>query len=435
MNRIFRMLVPLLISVWVFSACGGAPAAQSPTESPAAPAVESATAPTEASTAAPTVTPATAVLVAAPMANLTEGCVTDYDPDVDYFPEKITLSDSVGWTIAYANNYKVITVLNPWRDADVQFRYVLVQCGTPPPADVGDAQVIEAPIDTIVTMSTTQLPHLNELDLLDRLIGVDNFRFINTPAVVQKIEAGELVEIGGGSEVNVEQAIDLDPDLIMTYGVGNPENDAHPKLIEAGLQVALNSEYMETSPLGRAEWIKFTGAFFNQEAAATAVYDNIAERYNEIAAQARDVSDKPPVFTGAPFQGTWSMPGGNSYVARLLADAGADYLWANDDSTGSQQLSFEAVFERAQDANFWLNTSSWQSLADGLAADERFAEFSAFQNGNVFNNNVRLNENGGNDYWETGVTNPHLVLADLIKIFHPELLPDHELYFYQQLEP
>jgi iron complex transport system substrate-binding protein len=369
------------------------------------------------------------------MANLTEGCVTDYDPDVDYFPEKITLSDSVGWTIAYANNYKVITVLNPWRDADVQFRYVLVQCGTPPPADVGDAQVIEAPIDTIVTMSTTQLPHLNELDLLDRLIGVDNFRFINTPAVVQKIEAGELVEIGGGSEVNVEQAIDLDPDLIMTYGVGNPENDAHPKLIEAGLQVALNSEYMETSPLGRAEWIKFTGAFFNQEAAATAVYDNIAERYNEIAAQARDVSDKPPVFTGAPFQGTWSMPGGNSYVARLLADAGADYLWANDDSTGSQQLSFEAVFERAQDANFWLNTSSWQSLADGLAADERFAEFSAFQNGNVFNNNVRLNENGGNDYWETGVTNPHLVLADLIKIFHPELLPDHELYFYQQLEP
>ncbi|MCG8351342.1 MAG: ABC transporter substrate-binding protein [Chloroflexales bacterium] len=435
MSRIFWIAALIITNMWGLSACGGTPATQSPTDSPVAPAVELATVPTETSPAAPTVTPVTTAVAAAPMANLTEGCVTDYDPDVDYFPAKITISDSTGWEIEYANNYKVITVLNPWRDADLQFRYVLVQCGTPPPTDVHDAQVIETPINTIITMSTTQLPHLNELDLLDRLIGVDNFRFINTPAVVQKIEAGELVEIGGGGEVNVEQAIDLEPDLIMTYGVGNPENDAYPKLIEAGLKVVLNSEYMETSALGRAEWIKFTAAFFNQEAAATTVYDTIAERYNEIAAQARNLSDKPTVFTGAPFQGTWYMPGGNSYVAQLLADAGAAYLWADDESTGSQHLSFEAVFESAQDADFWLNTGSWQSLADGLAADERFAEFSAFQNGQVFNNNVRLNENGGNDYWETGVTNPHLVLADLLKIFHPELLPDHELYFYQQLEP
>jgi iron complex transport system substrate-binding protein len=431
-----RRMVALLLII-ALAACGAQPAAQAPTEAPAP-----TTAPTTppAPTAVPTEPPAptaapTVAVLEQPVANLTEGCVTDYDPEIDYFPEKVTLSDSVGWTIEYFNNYKLITVLNPWRNADVQFRYVLVQCGTPPPAEVGDAQVIEVPVKTIVTMSTTQLPHLNTLGLLDRLVGVDSFQYINTPAVVELVEADKLVEIGSGAEVNVELAIDLEPDLIMTYAVGSPESDSHPKLIEAGLKVALNSEYMETSPLGRTEWIKFTGAFFNQEAAATQAYADLAERYAAMAALTRDVSERPTVFTGAPFRGTWYMPGGKSYVAQLLADAGADYLWAEDDSTGSQQLSFEEVFERAQGADYWLNTSSWQSLADALAADERFAQFSAFQTGNVFNNNARLNPNGGNDYWETGVTNPDLVLADLIRILHPELLPDHELFFYQQLQP
>jgi iron complex transport system substrate-binding protein len=431
-----RRMVALLLII-ALAACGAQPAAQAPTEAPA-PTTAPTTAP--APTAVPTEPPAptaapTVAVLEQPVANLTEGCVTDYDPEIDYFPEKVTLSDSVGWTIEYFNNYKLITVLNPWRNADVQFRYVLVQCGTPPPAEVGDAQVIEVPVKTIVTMSTTQLPHLNTLGLLDRLVGVDSFQYINTPAVVELVEADKLVEIGSGAEVNVELAIDLEPDLIMTYAVGSPESDSHPKLIEAGLKVALNSEYMETSPLGRTEWIKFTGAFFNQEAAATQAYADLAERYAAMAALTRDVSERPTVFTGAPFRGTWYMPGGKSYVAQLLADAGADYLWAEDDSTGSQQLSFEEVFERAQGADYWLNTSSWQSLADALAADERFAQFAAFQTGNVFNNNARLNPNGGNDYWETGVTNPDLVLADLIRILHPELLPDHELFFYQQLQP
>jgi iron complex transport system substrate-binding protein len=419
----FSLSLLLGLSALLFAACGTAPAPIAPAAPTVAPAEPAGLPATEASAPAD-----------APQANLTDSCVEHYDPAVDYFPEKITIEDSVGWTVEYFNHYKVVTVLNPWRDAEVDFRYVLLQCGTPPPDDVGDAQVIEVPIDTIVTMSTTHLPHLSKLGLLDRLLAVDAFQYINTPEVVALIEAGELQEIGSGSEINVELAIDLQPDMIMTYGVGSPENDSHPVLIEAGLKVAMNAEYMETTPLGRAEWVKFTGLFFNEEAAATSAYNDIAGRYRDIAALTATIAERPAVFTGAPFQGTWYMPGGNSYVAALLADAGAAYLWADDDSIGSQQLSFEAVFERAADAEFWLNTSSWQSLADGLAADERFAAFAAFENGNVFNNNARLNPNGGNDYWETGVTNPDLVLADLIAIFHPDLLPEHEFVFYQQLQ-
>lgn len=433
MKHIVRWIV-LVLMVIALIACGGQQAAApSPTGAPTTPT----NAPTSVPATTPTVAPAPAPTVATlevPTANLTEGCVTDYDPEIDYFPEKVTLTDSVGWTIEYFNNYKVITVLNPWRDADVRFRYVLVQCGTPPPDDTGDALVIEVPVQSIVTMSTTHLPHLKELGLLDRLIGVDSFLYINTPEVRQKIEAGELVEIGGGGQVNVEQAIDLQPDLIMTYGVGNPEFDAHPKLLEAGLTVVLNSEYMETSPLGRAEWIKFTAAFFNREAKATEVYNAIAARYMEMSTKARNVVNKPTVFTGTPYKGTWFVPGGKSYIAQLLADAGATYLWADDPSTGSQPLSFEEVFERARDADFWLNPGMWTSLTEAKAEDERFTRFSAYQKGNVFNNNKRINENGGNDYFESGVTNPDIVLADLIRIFHPELLPDHELYFFRRLE-
>jgi len=370
-----------------------------------------------------------------PLTNLTDECVTEFDPEVDYFPEKVTLEEATGWKIEYFNHYKIITVLNPWRDADVQFRYVLLQCGTPPPDLKDNTLLIEIPVQRVVAMSTTQLPHLDELGLLDRLVGVDSFLYINNETVRQKIAAGELVEIGSGGQVNVEQALDLNPDLIMTYGVGNPEFDAHPKLLEAGLKVVLNSEYMESTPLGRAEWIKFTAAFFNQEMAANKAYAAIANRYREIAAKAREVANKPTVLANAPFRGTWYMPGGKSYVAQLLADAGATYLWADDTSSGSQPLSFEEVFERAQNADFWLNPGSAKSLSELQQIDERFSQFTAFQKGNVFNNNKRLNENGGNDYWETGVTNPHLILADLIKILHPELLPDHELFFYQQLAP
>ncbi len=367
-------------------------------------------------------------------ANLTDGCVESYDPAIDYFPAKASLTHADGLTIDYFNNYKVVTVLNPWRDADVTFQYVLVQCGTPAPDGYPDAQVIDVPARSIITMSTTFLPHLQELGVLDRLVGVDSFAYINTPAVRSLVDAGTLTEIGNGMQVNVESIIDLDPGVIMADGIGDPQSDVHPVLLEAGLPVALSGEYMETSPLGRAEWVKFMAALFNQEATAETSFANKVTQYNDLVAQVATVTERPTVFTNSPFQGTWYISGGNSYIAQILEDAGAAYLWADDDSTGNLLLSFETVLDRAADADFWVTTSTWNSIDEALAEDERFAEFAAVQNGRLYNNNARVNEQGGNDYWESGVTNPHIILADIIKIFHPELLPEHELYYYQQLK-
>lgn len=367
--------------------------------------------------------------------NLVTGCVETYDEAVDYFPDKIELLYSEGLTVDYFNNYKVVTVLNPWRGAEENFQYLLVQCGTPIPEGYADAQVVEVPVNRFIALSTTVLPGLTELELLERLIAVEEFDYVNTTAVRALIDNGTLAEVSDGGALNVELVLEQDPDLVMTFAYGSPEWDAHPKLLEAGLKTAITADYMETSPLGRAEWMKFTALFFNAEAEAQAIFAQTAEQYEEMATLTAEITERPTVLTGINRGDAWRVSGGQSYFARFLRDAGADYLWVDDDSTGSIPLDFEVVFDRAANADFWVpNTGSWLTLADVAAADERYTELAAYQNGMIINNNAQLNEFGGNDYFEAGVANPDMVLADLIAFFHPELLPDHEPLFFLQID-
>lgn len=391
-------------------------------------------APTTAPVATPVAVAESNAATDAPTANLTDGCVEAFDPNLDYFPEKISLTHTTGFSVEYHNSYKVITVATPWPGAAEAQQYVLVQCGAPQPTDFDTAQMIEVPVQQIATMSTSYLPFLDAYGLLDRLAAVDDVTYVNNATVLAMAEAGDLVQIGYGAGVNVEQLLALAPDLVMTYGSGSPEYDAHPVLLNAGLKVAVNAEWLETSPLGRAEWGKFIALFFNKEAVAESYFADTVARYEELKAQAAAVAEKPTVLTDSEYQGSWYVAGGRSFTAQLLADAGAAYLWANDESSGSIPVAFEAVFDKAADAGFWLNVGFVNSLAELQAADERYTDFAAFQTGNVWNNNKRQNANGGNDYYESAVAQPDAVLADLIAIFHPELMPDHETVYFQQLQ-
>ncbi len=254
MHAPYRWIAALLLAS-ALAACGGQPAAQAPTDAPTAAATAAPTAaPTEAPTAAPP-----AALLEAPVANVSDGCVTNYQPEIDYFPVKATLTEAKGFSVEYFHNYKLVTVQTPWPGAEQAYRYVLVQCGTPAPTDpaIADATQIEVPVKSIVTMSTTELPPLMQVGALDRLVGVDTFKYVSSPEVLALIEAGKLKEVGGGSDVNIEQLIDLRPDLIMTSPAGNADHDAYPKLLEAGMTVAFDSAWLEHGPLGRAEWIKY----------------------------------------------------------------------------------------------------------------------------------------------------------------------------------
>ncbi|MCL4239472.1 MAG: ABC transporter substrate-binding protein [Anaerolineae bacterium] len=369
-----------------------------------------------------------------PDVNVLAGCVEGYDSAADYFPQKATIEYAENFSVEYFANYKLVTLNETWPGSEPA-RYVLVQCGTPAPDGVDADAVIEVPATSLLTMATTYLPLVVELGLLDHLVGHDEFDYVTTPDVRALIDAGELVEVGEGAGVSVEAVLDLEPSLILASSSGLIEYDAHPVLVEAGLPVVLTGDWLEKTPLGRAEWVKFVGLFYNREAEAEAIFNEIADEYQALVSLAAGATERPTVFVDAPWQGTWYMAGGGSYTARLLADAGADYLWADDESGGSQALSFEAVLEGAADADFWVNAGGyWMSKADMLATDERFGEFAAVQNDNAWSNNLYLNDFGGNYYYEGGIAHPDWILADLVAIFHPALLPDHEMMFYRQLK-
>lgn len=361
------------------------------------------------------------------------GCLDTFDPAVNYFPDQARVDHAVGFTVEYGNSYKLVTVAQPWPGAD-PVTYLLVQCGAPLPEDIEANEIIEVPVSTAVSMSTTYLPHFVELGLLDSLIGTDVFDFIYSPEVRERIDAGDIQEVGGGSAVDVELLLSMEPDVVFTFGSGSPDWDAHPVLLAAGIPTVLNADFMETTPLGRAEWVKFTSLFFNAEADANALFETIETAYTDLSELAAGEADRPTVLVNAMYGDTWYVSGGASFMAQLIADAGGDYLWADDDSTGSLALSFEAVLDRAQAADVWLNPNFWFSLADGLNEDERYASFDAFASGSVFNNVARVTPMGGNDAFETAALHPEQLLADLIAIFHPALLPDHSFNFYVQLQ-
>ncbi len=372
--------------------------------------------------------------------NLVDSCVTDYDPDVNYFPDQVEITHATGFEVEYHNSYKVVTVTRPWlgaTEADA-FQYVLVQCGTPVPEGYDDAQIIELPVNTVISMSTTHLPHLTALGVLDRVIGLDSFLYVNTPQVRDLINGGGLVEVGSGSAVNVELVLDSNPDVVMGYGTGVPDWDAHPILLEAGIPVAMNSEHAEVTPLGRAEWIKFTALFFNVEAAANAVFDTIVTEYESAAALVRAIpaDERPSVLINSfsPFDEAWTIPGAETYVGQLFNDAGARLVLGETAPDISVQYDFETVYDAGLDADYWFAIQfGINTIDDLIAQDERYADFAAVQNGRVYNDNARVNENGGNDWYENGVTNPHVLLRDIIHILYPDLLPDHELVFYHPL--
>lgn len=376
------------------------------------------------------------VVSAAPDQNL-EGCVESFDPMVDYFPEKIRLRHAQGFRVEYFRHYKVVTVLAPWPGAEAALRYVLVQCGTPAPDGFEADQVISVPIRSLVSLVTAHLPHLEVLDRAESLVAVASIGLVNSATVHRRFDQGKVAEVGHGASLDIERILDLAPDLVMTDAAARAGYNSHPALLRAGIPVAIASEYAESSMLGRTEWLLFTAAFFNRERLAREKFERVVEEYERYAELTRNVpaAARPTAFGGALWGDVWRVAGGQSFPAQLLKDAGARYLWADMDSPGATPLDFEAVFERAHDADFWFPArSDWLTRVEVLADDERYGSFAALVAGRVYNMNGRLNGTGGNDYWETGIVEPHVVLADFIRVLHPDLLPKHRLKYLRHLE-
>jgi len=270
-------------------------------------------------------------------------------------------------------------------------QYALVPAGQPEPGGIEDAMIVHTPVKSFVSLSTTYLPFLEQIDALESLVAVDSGAYIYNSTVQSRLQAGAVSEVGSGAVINVERLVDLNPDLIMTSASGFADYDSHPQLLEAGLKVVINSDYLEQNPLGRAEWGKFIAAFFDKEVEADRLFDEMVTRYQQAKTLTDGISERVSVFTNTAYEGTWYMPGGESYIAILLADAGADYIFTDLEGSGAQPLDFEVVLEGAKEADYWINVGAIADLQTLAAMDARYMDFEAYQKGNVYTYSKRVN--------------------------------------------
>ncbi len=349
-----------------------------------------------------------------------------------YFKSEI--KHAKGFQIQLHDGYKELSVLDPWNKGKLFQKYYLVPRGKKDEIEFpSDGQVIEVPIKSIAALSSTQIGILNFLGVTDRIVAVSLPDKVYNKELAKRVASGKVIGVGHGPTLDFERIVDLSPELVMAFGFMSISTE-ESKLINAGLPVAFNIEWMESSPLARAEWAKFIAAFFNMEDKADALFTDLENRYETVKTEMEHIHSKPDVISGYHYKGVWYMPGGQSYLAQLLRDAKGEYCWFADSSQGSIPLSFEVVLEKQSGSKIWFGPAQCKSLKEMRNLDERYALFQAYKDGQVYSVTNRINTKGANDYYESGVIRPDLMLKDVAKVLHPELFPDYELYFYQKLE-
>ena len=334
-----------------------------------------------------------------------------------------------GFSVNYARPYPILQIHSP---ADT-LRYLLLPAGVPRPDSLTADFVIRTPVQRLVVTSTTHLGLVELLDARDRLVGIGRADHVYDSAIRQRAQQGQVQEVGTEGALNVEVVLALQPDLVIVSAMPGEGLPQYQPLLSAEIPVIANAEWQEAHPLGKAEWVKLLAVLTQQESVANQRFAAIATAYDSIAQRAQQADAKPSVITGSPFQGTWYVPGRNSYVGQLLRDAHATWPWEQDSSAVSVNVSLETVYPFGLEADYWINAGLHQNRSGLGEQDERLTDFRPFQQNNVYNHFRRTNEQGGSDYYESGTVRPDRVLADLVEIFHPDLL-DHSLYYYQKLE-
>jgi iron complex transport system substrate-binding protein len=288
---------------------------------------------------------------------------------------------------------------------------------------------VSVPIASLYADSTTHLSLLADLQRLDVLTGVATMKYLTGGEILKRAASGRVREFAPVSVVDTELVVSQRPGLFMT---GGGADAALAVVREAGIPVAVNDEWLEPTALARAEWVKYLSLFLNEERAAQRVYGEVASRYRSLRASAMAVAEakKPTVMTGRGTRGDFVIAGGRSYVAALIADAGGRYVWADNTAEGSVTIDLETQLRRAASADIWINGGGWPSLAAMVSDEPRYAAFKAYRTGQVWVYERRLTPAGANDYWSRAVSRPDLLLADLVRIFHPTLVPEHELQWY-----
>jgi len=343
-----------------------------------------------------------------------------------------TVHYAKGFSIHKYEGFSVVRVTNPWPKATKDYTYILQENGTKIPDSLSKNVIIPVPLKKVIVTSTTHIPSLEMLGVENSLVGFPNLDFISSEKVRTLIDQKKVREIGVGQNLNTEVIIDIEPDVIVGYGIDN-NNPSLDNLQKSGLKVILNGDWNEQSPLGKAEWIKFFGALYGMESKADSIFSNIEKDYKSTLEIAKKATKKPTVLSGAMFENQWYLPQGESWGSVLIAQAGGNYLWNETKGSGSLSLPFETVFEKAEKADFWIGPGQFITLIEMVASNPHYSQFAAFKNKNVYSYSTKKGKTGGLIYFELAPNRPDLVLKDIVKILHPKLLPEHQLYFFEKL--
>jgi iron complex transport system substrate-binding protein len=272
----------------------------------------------------------------------------------------------------------------------------------------------------------------------DRIVGLSGCKYIYSPTISQAIECGQIRDVGYDANFDLERIVMLEPDVILLYGVAGKAEKITNKLKDIGIPYIYIGDYLESSPLGRAEWVVALATLCGVEEEGKAFFAEVEKRYNDLCSQVDSIEKRPRVMFNLPYRDTWFMPSHNSYMVRLIEDAGGEYVLRR--KTGDERrenssipISLEEALEYAMQSDFWLNLGYLYSKADLGSVAPHFTNVDAVRLGHLYNNTKRTNGYGGSDFWESGAVRPDLILEDLVKILHHEAQTD-ELYYYRKLE-
>jgi len=338
-----------------------------------------------------------------------------------------------GLTIYKYEGYSIVKVLNPWPKAEKPFTYILKNKNGIIPDSLHNYTTINVPVKKLVVTSTTIIPFLEMLESENKLIGFPHTSYISSPKTRALINDGKIRDVGQNESLNIELLFDMQPDVIVTFGIDNT-NKMVDKLTKNGLKVMFQGDWMEQSALGKAEWIKFYAALLGKEKEGEIIFADIEKNYNNALALIKNTKATQTVLYGSLYKDQWFVARGNSWIAQFLNDAKADYLWKDLPGMGSEPLSFESVFDKAEHADIWITNGSIMTLSQLLEENHHYQKFDAYQKSKVYTFEGQKGETGGTVYYETAPSRPDLVLKDYIKIFHPEILPNYQFTFAKKLE-
>jgi iron complex transport system substrate-binding protein len=347
-------------------------------------------------------------------------------------PDQLKKNSYASYFKIYAGNgYSVlVNYLNAEKTDSMIY---VVYKGSQPRLDIG-AHYVEAPVERAACLTSVFVGFVDKLNAIRYVKAVDNMDFVTSPSLQDLFAKGDVKQLSKSGTLNIEETVLSRVKVIFANPRGETNADRDSRLLDAQIVPVVCADYFENDILGRAEWIKVFGLFFDMEEKADSLFAETVRKYHSLQKSTDTCAYRPTVFTEVKTNDTWFVAGAKSSLAKLIHDAGGEYVWKDLNKVSATPMNIEQVFDRALNADFWINLNFFNSRAEMEIADKRYTEFKAYKRKNLYNNNAWLNAHGGNAYWETGLCNPDEILADLIYILHPPVLPDHKLIYYKQLK-